>query len=409
MADNPFSKENNPFSMGEGGGGDMPGGDTKPQGGGPFQGGDQGAPAPVDAETTKPRQMPGGASPTGAPMGMSMPAMPAPAAMPGMGAAPAPGATPMPMTTTTPSGGANVPQPSASARSAVHRAIAIRDEVLAANPDLDPVEAFTLAKRAVALQVTASDPLDPMDRSQWTGANHPMQNPNHPYWRTPAGRRRINQGFGPAAQGGQGGYWMPRGSGYNENDPSWARKSRDMGYTGDNPALVGGAATLIEHLWNKWKGRGGNGTPPSGNGTPPTPAPSSNSPNQPGAHTQQGQGPGVTVLPGVGTGPGRHQVPPVATGPVPGVPHTQPGGPPTPHPGPVQPGQPSMPAQRQQQRGQGFDWQSLLPGGNPGAHRERPIFKQDPSKANQDVLPYGRGRGRHRAASLTASLVYGED
>lgn len=387
MPDNPFSPEGNPFSMGDGG----------PTGGGPTSvpgGGVTTGPAPVP-ETTKPRQMPGGASPTGMPVPMGAPM--------GGGAPGGSGPAPMPFTDPAVSGQGqnmqtNTPQPTPPTQAqAFRRAVAMRDEILVHNPHLRPEQAFFLAKQA--LRVMAYDP------KNFNDAKNP-NSPNHPtYWQ----RRNQQNNWNPV------GPTLGPNSGYSDNDPTWARKAREIGYSGQSPAIVGGAATLVDFLWKKWKGRGQGGEEGSHDEhsveeheqTQPQPARPARQPGEPGRHQAPEQ---HSLLPqGKDTSNGRHVMHEntepqpgqgAVTTPIPGKDHTQPGGPPTPHlhPAAPQPGESSVPMQRRQQPNQG-PAVDVLPNQGPGKHER--------SRKAPGFGGFGFGRGKHSMV-YTAAQVYGE-
>lgn len=264
-----------------------------------------------------------------------------------------------------------MPQPAMDAQ-AFKRAVAIRDEILAENRHLTHEQAFFLAKKAVSLQVTAVpyDPHNPFD----------TRNPAHPL------HRGLTRGHEDDNQNNM--MWGQPGSGYNPQDPSWAQKARQKGYTGQNPALVGAGITA----WEKWKGRGKG----QSSTQPPAPAAPQGKHEAPAVPQGKHQAPGEPLPTSQQRGRheapeqrGRHERSPeglgATTGPVEQRPDTHPGGPPTPHPteAPVQPGvHPSVPQQKRQRKTQDDDY------GVP------PLPKQDLSEFDKPFhasLVYGGG------------------
>jgi hypothetical protein len=141
--------------------------------GAPVEGGDMNAGmAPLDdqssgtSETTKPRQMPGGAP--------AMPPSGGPVGAPGMNAG---GPAPSPQGVGVGQGGdTNVPQDSPKSTSARLRVQAIRQDIMRTNPEISTRHAHAIALQVVALQdFTAASPMGPAPNYQITNLNAPQQ------------------------------------------------------------------------------------------------------------------------------------------------------------------------------------------------------------------------------------------
>lgn len=285
---NPFSPGGNPMSSGEPGMSPVGDGNT------PMP-----AMPPALPQTTKPRQMPGGAPP-------SMP-----------GGAPGMGGGDMAMGGT---GDSNVPQqPQASPSKAMAKVRQVRRDIVASNPDVLPADAHRLAMQVVALQFVAAP--DVMQQQRLSGGyfgdlNDPRNpysphNPNHP----------LNQDYQQGGSGGYRGYSNPASS----RNP-WAEQARDSGYQGNSPTLVGGTQKALQFGLNKamdwFQNRGNNpsspglrpGNPPVQIQRQPQPTPGTFDPTK----TVQ------NVLPGQQTAPQpppvRQRVIPAPTAPAPAQP-----------------------------------------------------------------------------------------
>lgn len=246
-AGNPFMKGSNPYMQPEQektpvAGGDMPGGAPPTPGGG-------------TSETTKPRQMPGGADPMAGgdmPLGPGGAGAPPPIAPSGVDQVTDMGATPQKMTQ----------------QAYRQRVQAIRREVMADNPEVDTRNAHRIAVAVVALQVEGAMGIPTITEMQQQreqrqqGRQQRQQNanqgdlndPNHPYWQQNGGHPFASgTGVGPNNGGPQGSQY----GGRNQlEDYALSR-----GYTGGSPEAwalgdkaLNGAANGIKHLWDKRHG-----------------------------------------------------------------------------------------------------------------------------------------------------------
>lgn len=233
---NPFSPAGNPMSSGESG--------MSPAG-------DGNTPMPpmpaAKPETTKPRQMPGGATPLpNAPMG-------------GGG-----GATPLgnaPMT----GGDTNVPQPNVQTMEAhtPSKAMAkvreVRRDIVASNPAMPVTDAHHLAMQVVAFQFMAKAPdsiadngsqslttrIEPAQqgRKDFSGGYFgDLNNPRNPY-----SPMHPNHPMHTDYQMGMNGGNSAPSGGQN----TWAGEARDSGYGGRYPTLVGGAQRALNYGLDK--------------------------------------------------------------------------------------------------------------------------------------------------------------
>lgn len=253
---NPYMQGANPFMQ------DPPKAGA-PQEQTPLAGGEMDAGmAPMEngtSETTKPRQMPGGAPAT--PPGMDV----------GIGE---PGAM----------AEANAPQDSPPAQAtAILRKV--RAEIRRDNPEIDVVDAHLLAQAVVEMIFTAAPnyrspsglpdsniaphPVPGAGRSGWSrnprntnqmgDLNNP-QNPNSPLHPAhPMNPRRNQQGQDFTGGGEQGdGKWHPQNGGYTPfDDHAYGR-----GYRGNYPYAAGAGLMAADKIRDRWKNRHSGQTPP---------------------------------------------------------------------------------------------------------------------------------------------------
>ena len=359
-AANPFSPGGNPMSSGESG--MAPAGD----GNSPMP-----AMPPALPQSTKPRQMPGGAPPS------------MPGGAPGSMQPPAPGGT---------GGDTNVPQssPPAEQSKAMAKVRQVRRDIVANNPDVLPQDAHHLAMQVVALQFIAAP--DVMQQQRQSGGyfgdlNDPRNpysphHPNHP----------LNQDYQQGGSGGYRGYSNPASS----RNP-WAEHARETGYQGNSPTLVGGVQKGLDYGLNKaldwFQNRGKPKAPPQPGMRPGSAAPISRVPKPPVPDFDPSKAGPQTVVPGQRMAPQpppvRQRVIPAPTAPEPAQQAPAPRGKPAP---------PAVPQKKvQDPKGHARDQRNT---------KDRDRRKQR-SNGTGDLGDAPRGRsGRSSLPGLTGSLVY---